>query len=171
MAKHNPSLFGFWDVNTKQPNGLLLKLAMVLFVFLPCFVEVPLGLAGEAQGKSDIGGLMVGKSAAQGGRNAIGFINVTQISQDVVESRLETEARGVPKGGASALPISGSRQQLIDKDLKEHEQEPRRKDGDRKSTQFDWHAFLLVFGLVVFGGLVSICTQWIMYLLSKRDLT
>ena len=168
MAKHNPSLFGFWDVNTKQPNGLLLKLAMVLFVFLPCFVEVPLGLAGEAQGKSDIGGLMVGKSAAQGGRNAIGFINVTQISQDVVESRLETEARGVPKGGASALPISGSRQPVIEKSLQKHEQECSDKNANRNKSQLNWHSFLLGFGLVVFGGLVSMATQ---YVLSKRDLT
>lgn len=99
MVEYNPFLFAFWNVQARPAKRQLLILTVIFLVFLLCLIQVPLGLAGSMQSKSDIGGLVVGKSLTQGGGDTVPILDVAQINQGGIESVPKSKALGVPNGG------------------------------------------------------------------------
>jgi hypothetical protein len=114
MTNHNVSLPGFWDITARNTKAQFFVFQMILFVFLPCFIEVPLSVAGDMQDKSVIGRLMGSKPATQYRGDAVGFVNVMQISHGVMEGRPEQQTLGVPNGGKPILFVSGLSQPVTE---------------------------------------------------------
>ncbi len=156
MSNHNFSLVRFRDINTRHAKNQFLAFLVVLVVFPPCIFQVPLGLASDAQGKSDISGLVVWKSPTQDRRNAVRFLNGTQVAEGINEDRLEGETLGIPSGGESVFLGSRSTESVTDEPVNEHSQERPGQKANRKDAEFNWHRYLRIYliGLAI-GLLVS----------------
>ena len=108
MLNHSLSLFRFRNINSKWTNNLFLVLVMVVFVFLPCGIKVPLSFAIDNQREPNVGGLMEWKPSTQDGGDAVRFFDVLQINQRINEGDLEQQAFGVPQGSLPVLLVSTS---------------------------------------------------------------